>query len=620
MDLAGVVEALLNRRFDDVLGLKECGWLDVKSGIYALDDLAKADELAKDVAGFANAASGGLLIVGISTRVEHGQEVLDQVKPVPRAHVDLDRHRKIIRERITPPPRSVDVDWIPVDDKSGLLLIQVPPQLSGRLPHIVPAPARGAIKSHSASFAIPVREADSTQWLPKEEVQRLLAAGWTAQGGPSRETLASIAEQAASAAVLGSQPVTAPPAPGEGRPSAQPRWAAAYQALGGQDVLGVGIAQVYEEGPGLVQHFTGTNTSGGWALCELRGRPVTAVAQSVWDAVQQEGSGAPGGDAFSALGFPDPGEPGTETALLLVDGTDDEVQLTGGAWGPGVLRRKEVGAAWRWEPQIRFSPETTRAGRNWTYGGAQRPELRMRVVATLPWARPDALEVPQAQRQQLLADLPRSRFSQFASVLARHLGDFNIWEPQWSTGQVTGNRRTFSYAAALTGPDGQLQLSAEVFLALPNASDSSVVTCAELRLALPGVWERPVGEDGRPVGRDRLAPEDLSEFTSVALEMATEGLPAALSSGTSTRRWSGVPTAEIRLTSEPFGNEGPWELDNFVDFTGFGDRRGSGLTEMSVTIIAPPVLERGARRAVARRALIRMGHDFGYLGANESAF
>jgi hypothetical protein len=68
-----------------LLGLAECGWLDAKDGIYQLDDPAGAEELAKDVAAFANAKGGGLLLVGFSTRKEHDGEVLDRVRPVPRA-------------------------------------------------------------------------------------------------------------------------------------------------------------------------------------------------------------------------------------------------------------------------------------------------------------------------------------------------------------------------------------------------------------------------------------------------------------------------------------------------------------------------------------------------------
>jgi len=50
-----------------------------------MDDPVKAEDLGKDVAGFANAKTGGLLLVCFATRKEHDREVLDQVRQVPRA-------------------------------------------------------------------------------------------------------------------------------------------------------------------------------------------------------------------------------------------------------------------------------------------------------------------------------------------------------------------------------------------------------------------------------------------------------------------------------------------------------------------------------------------------------
>ena len=84
--------ALYAQRQEDLLGLIECDWLDVKSGIYVLDDPAGAEELAKDVAAFANAKTGGLLLVGFATRKEHDAEVIDRVRPVQKGIVDLDRY------------------------------------------------------------------------------------------------------------------------------------------------------------------------------------------------------------------------------------------------------------------------------------------------------------------------------------------------------------------------------------------------------------------------------------------------------------------------------------------------------------------------------------------------
>lgn len=69
-NLEGARAALRAGRPADLLGLAECGWLDVKAGVYLLDDDAKALELAKDVAVFANTGTGGMILVGYATRKE----------------------------------------------------------------------------------------------------------------------------------------------------------------------------------------------------------------------------------------------------------------------------------------------------------------------------------------------------------------------------------------------------------------------------------------------------------------------------------------------------------------------------------------------------------------------
>jgi hypothetical protein len=105
-DIGGARAALRAGRPADLLGLAECGWLDVKAGVYRLDDPAKALELAKDVAAFANTGTGGMILVGYTTRKDYDREILDEVRPVRRALVDLDRYRKLIRERVIPAPED----------------------------------------------------------------------------------------------------------------------------------------------------------------------------------------------------------------------------------------------------------------------------------------------------------------------------------------------------------------------------------------------------------------------------------------------------------------------------------------------------------------------------------
>src|SRR5260370_42396186 len=114
-----VREALRADQPEGLVGLPECAWLDVKGGIYVLDTPYGVEELLKDVAAFANAQGGGLLLVGFSTRNENGQEVIDVGRPGPRAVVDIHRHRKLLA-RILPVPRYVSVAWVACGHDKGI--------------------------------------------------------------------------------------------------------------------------------------------------------------------------------------------------------------------------------------------------------------------------------------------------------------------------------------------------------------------------------------------------------------------------------------------------------------------------------------------------------------------
>jgi hypothetical protein len=177
-DIDGARAALRGGKPTELIGLAECGWLDVKGGIYNLTKPDKADELVKDVVEFANAETGGLLLVGFGTRKEYDQEIIDELRPVPRALVDLDQHRKLIRERILPPLRNLTVEWIDCGNDAGVLVIDVPAQPPACLPYVM----KGSTRSRD-SVAVPIRQGDATAWLPQAEIQRLLAAGWNA--GPA---------------------------------------------------------------------------------------------------------------------------------------------------------------------------------------------------------------------------------------------------------------------------------------------------------------------------------------------------------------------------------------------------------------------------------------------------
>ncbi|MFD3519271.1 RNA-binding domain-containing protein [Streptomyces sp. NPDC058653] len=179
-----VRQALRDRRFDELLGLRECNWLDVKSGPYQFTNPAGAEELVKDVAAFANAAGGGLLLIGFKTIADHDSEIISELRPIPRSLVDLDRYRKLIYERIIPTMRDLHVEWIVCENQKGVLCIDIPAQPVGSRPFAVPGPNGGRGKPNDTSVAVPLRVGDGTHWLTQGELQRLLAAGWAATGGP----------------------------------------------------------------------------------------------------------------------------------------------------------------------------------------------------------------------------------------------------------------------------------------------------------------------------------------------------------------------------------------------------------------------------------------------------
>jgi hypothetical protein len=373
-DIDGVRTALQANELTELTGLAECAWLDVKEGVYQLEAPGGAEELVKDVAAFANAPSGGLLLVGFSTVREHDQEIIAALRPVPRDLVDTDRYRKLIRERVMPPPRGLNVAWIDCGDGTGVLVIDVPAQPPARLPHVVPGPSR-TTKVSKLSVAVPVREADGTHWLPQPELQRLLAAGWTATGGPSEEVLSSLIDKAVSAA----RQDQVPPRPtfqvGQGDPSWARRFQEVATAVSANIPVGAPAGEVFSEGPGVAQHFDGVDGGHGWVLSGLPRHKPVMVAEQVWEAAREMGSGAPEGWALDAIGFPVLAA-GIAPSDRFVSSRADRIELAGGTWGPGFLFLDSSSQDWRWEPARAFSMDTTRASRNWTARSGV-PQLRL---------------------------------------------------------------------------------------------------------------------------------------------------------------------------------------------------------------------------------------------------
>jgi hypothetical protein len=599
----------------ELVGLRECVWLDVKSGPYRLTSPEGKEELVKDVAAFANAPTGGLLLVGYQTDVRDGEEIVSGVGPIPRALVDLDQHRKLIRSRVMPPPRDLDLSWIDCGEERGILVIDIPRQPSSMLPFVVPGPS-GKDKASEYSLAVPVREADATHWLPQPEIRRLLALGWAASDGPSDEVLSALVAKAVSAANSATEPTRPSYEVGAGVPGWKHQFREVYDQVRQQTPLGNPLTEVYRDGPGVVQRIEPTGSSDGWLLCALPGRRPIVVAESVWEALHTAGSGVPDGDVLSALGFPIIDQPDAPSAQVINEEVA-VVALSGGGWGNGRLLRVDGDQLWSWEPVPGFSLDMTRAARNWT-GGATSPQLRVRAIATLPWAWAGGRQISTARRQKLADNLPISHLAGALTVLSQRRGA-DLRAARWNPGPNRNGLDAASYSTAIMAPDSaRPALSGEVMIALPNSTSSAVVTCAELRVDDVAAWADALRTADGPADLDlRLPLEELIEFFSVAWTTTTEVLPTLIDPDPYGGLWAAPPTVELRLSTEhQQGSAEPLpQLSELVDFTSFGARADDRLTEMAVTITAPPRLVPAARRDLTCRALVHMGQAFGFLDA-----
>ncbi|WP_030738947.1 helix-turn-helix domain-containing protein [Streptomyces sp. NRRL F-2890] len=177
----GRIEGLFGRRLDeldyrslaDLVGLPEAAEgedLDYKQDHYRQDDRGR-EELAKDIAAFAN-HTGGLLVIGMAENKGVPSKVFD---------VELDdarlRHiRQVIVSNTAPPvPYEPIRVHNPEAPGTGFLLLAVPRSPAG--PHAVTAPVSKPLRD---ALRYPRRGGSRTEWLTETDVATAYRARFTA--------------------------------------------------------------------------------------------------------------------------------------------------------------------------------------------------------------------------------------------------------------------------------------------------------------------------------------------------------------------------------------------------------------------------------------------------------
>ena len=121
-----VLEKLEGLDFEALIGLVETEWLDAKQTPHHLDSQKRKLELAKDVAAFAN-AGGGIIVIGFDCEKEPttSSERICEVCQFPVSRVDPNKYSQILADLVHPPPRGVSVRVFEADDKKGVAAIVV---------------------------------------------------------------------------------------------------------------------------------------------------------------------------------------------------------------------------------------------------------------------------------------------------------------------------------------------------------------------------------------------------------------------------------------------------------------------------------------------------------------
>lgn len=595
--LAAAREALAAGEPEKLLGLAECAWLDVKGGVYDLGSTHGAEELLKDVAAFANAREGGLVLVGFATRPEDGEEIIDRLRPVPRDRVDLDRYRKIL-DGIVPVPMDVGVNWADCGEAKGIVIIDVPAQPAACRPFLVPGPARTGKGSYPAG-ALPIRDGDRTRWLSVSDMQRLLAAGWSQNGGHGEEVLRDLVTQAVAAARPEVQP-------GEGDPQWERRFREVAGAVRDQIELRAASGLAYREGPGTVQHFDG-RPGEAWVLCAVPGYRPVMVAEPLWERVRDAGVRAPGADAFAALGFPVlPGDVPPPERLIPADAP--RVELAGGNWGTGFLVRGAPEDGYRWESAPRFTFDAMQEAGAWS-GGPVTPQLRIRSTASFPGAAAGWTISP-ARSEQLAAALARSDFVQAFKHLSG-LGQDPL-PVRFGPGRAGRSTDRWSFAYTVTTPDNAPVLAAE---AAVWVSLGSLAVMAELRVEDDAAWQTMLEASGPDLwpARTQLELDEVQDILATAWGAVTLDLPAALDPDPAIGPYSAPPAVELRLAARQ--PKDPWDevdLTSMIDFTQLGSTDRQRLPLMTVTVHGPLRPADADPHERAGEALAFMAQGFGF--------
>lgn len=176
LTLERTVDLVRGGRAGALVDQQEGAWFDGKRAPYRLEDETQKWELAKDVASFANALGGGVIVLGAKTRAARDGDVVSEISDIDLTLIPMPSYRGIIMARVHPAIERLELLTVDHGGGRGVGLIHIPPQSDSRKPFLM----RGAIvrnRVRTGFVSIPIRDGESTRYSDLTEIYGLLQAG-----------------------------------------------------------------------------------------------------------------------------------------------------------------------------------------------------------------------------------------------------------------------------------------------------------------------------------------------------------------------------------------------------------------------------------------------------------
>lgn len=169
--------ALARLDFDQLRGTEEADWISFRPEPYALETARGRGRLVTDVASFAN-ARGGTIVLGIVTTTQGGRRAdrVTTVTGVRAALVDDERMRTIVDQHVVPQP-VVEIRRYPRSEGRAVIVIVVPTPSERELPFLVDRVASDEAPDEAHVFGWPTRTGARITWESAGRVQHLVATG-----------------------------------------------------------------------------------------------------------------------------------------------------------------------------------------------------------------------------------------------------------------------------------------------------------------------------------------------------------------------------------------------------------------------------------------------------------